>query len=143
MSDYLLTGFAALMVMLVLVVWLLIDHIRLKRRYRILAEHVNNHNRDIAGLCTAAVTVDSRLSGADDVLQSLSAKLADYDIREELEQIVREDKPESGDDAEPSYQNAIARARAGADAAELMQRFGLSRDEAALLIRLHGINSRP
>jgi len=36
----------------------------------------------------------------------------------------------------------IQRVRQGADVAELMQQFGLSRDEAVLLIRLHGTQSK-
>jgi Protein of unknown function (DUF2802) len=36
------------------------------------------------------------------------------------------------------YSLAIQKARSGANVSELMQNSGLSQDEAALLIRLHG-----
>lgn len=129
MTHFLLAGLAALIVIFALVVWLIIEHLKLKRQYRILADHVSNHNRDIAGLCSAAVTVDSRLTGADDLLQTLAEKLSDYELKDEAEQTCYTDHP---------YHEVIQRVRQGADVAELMQRFGLSRDEAVLIIRLHG-----
>lgn len=127
MTHYLLAGLAVLIVIFALIAWLIVEHLKLKRQYQILTDHVNNHNRDIAGLCSAAVTVDNRLSGADDSLKTLAEKLADYELREEAEQ---------------PYHNVIQQVRQGADAAELMQKFGLSRDEAVLLIRLHGTQSK-
>ncbi|MGR9117015.1 MAG: DUF2802 domain-containing protein [Gammaproteobacteria bacterium] len=123
MNHYLIAGLAALIAVIALLAWLIIEHLRLKRQLRALADRVDNQNRDIAGLCSAAVTVDSRLTGADDLLKSLAEKLTDYELKEEAEQ---------------PYHNVIQRVRQGADAAELMQQFGLSRDEAVLLIRLHG-----
>jgi hypothetical protein len=133
MTHFLLAGLAALIVIFALVVWLIIEHVKLKRQFRILADHVNNHNRDIAGLCSAAVTVDTRLTGADDLLKTLAEKLSDYELKEEADQTYSADQP---------YHNVIQRVRQGADVAELMQQFGLSRDEAVLLIRLHGAQSK-
>ena len=128
MTHFLLAGLAMLFIVIfALIAWLIIAYLKLKRQYRILADHVNNHNRDIAGLCSAAVTVDARMTGADELLNALVEKLSDDEIEE---------------DAEQPYQNAIQRVRQGANAAELMQKFGLSRDEAVLLIRLHGSQSQ-
>ena len=127
MTEILITGFAALLgVMLILLAWLTIDHLKLKRNYQALAEHLNNHNRDIVGLCSASVGIDNRLAEADALLKELSEKIADFEQREE------EAKP---------YHAIIQKVRSGADVAELMQKFGVSRDEAALLIRLHGAQS--
>lgn len=123
MTPYLVAVCAALSIIVLVLIWLTVEHLKLKREFRILAEHVNNHNRDIAGLCSAAVTVDSRLTGADDLLKNLAEKLSDYEHKEEADQ---------------PYHNVIQRVRQGADVAELIQKFGLSRDEAVLLIRLHG-----
>ncbi|GAB4264357.1 MAG: hypothetical protein Kow0065_15090 [Methylomicrobium sp.] len=124
MIDQLTAGFAiALAVMFIALVWLTIEHFKLKRNYRAIAEHLNNHNRDIVGLCTASVGIDNRLLQMEMAIDDLAKKIADFEQREE------EAKP---------YHAIIQRVRNGADAAELMQKFGISRDEAGLLIRLHG-----
>lgn len=123
MDDFLFAGLAVLCVILILLVWLAVDHLKLKRDYRALAEHLNNHNRDIVGLCSASVGVDNRLAEADALLKELSEKIADFEQREE------EAKP---------YHAIIQKVRSGADVAELTRKFGISRDEAVLLIRLHG-----
>lgn len=123
MNEILYAGLAVLGIMAILLVWLAIDHIRLKRSYRSLAEHLNNHNRDIVGLCTTSVDVDNHLSEIAERLKELSEKVRDFESREE------EAKP---------YHAIIQRVRSGADVAELTQKFGISRDEAVLLIRLHG-----
>ena len=122
MSHFLLAGFTAILVIFVMVVWLIIQYIKLKREFMSLAEHVSNHNRDIAGLCSAAVTVDTRLAETDDLLQRLAEKVTEYERQEEA--------------AQP-YHSVIQQVRNGADVAELVKNFGLSRDEAVLLIRLH------
>lgn len=124
MTEILIPGLAAILgVMLIFLLWLTMDHLKLKRNYRALAEHLNNHNKDIVGLCTASVGVDSRLAEANAMINELSEKIADFEQREE------EAKP---------YHAIIQKVRSGADVAELTQKFGISRDEAVLLIRLHG-----
>lgn len=124
MTEILIPGLAAILgVMLIFLLWLTMDHLKLKRNYRALAEHLNNHNKDIVGLCTASVGVDSRLAEANAMINELSEKIADFEQREE------EAKP---------YHAIIQKVRGGADVAELTQKFGISRDEAVLLIRLHG-----
>lgn len=127
MTQVLIAGAAAVVAVFALVVWLIVEHLQLKRQVRMLADRVEDHHRDIAGLCSAAVTVDSRLLGNDDLLKNLAEKLADYELKEAAEQ---------------PYHNVIQRVRQGADVTELMQKFGLSRDESVLLIRLHGTQSK-
>lgn len=123
MNEILYAGLAVMCVISILLVWLTFDHIKLKRRYRALAEHLNNHNLDIVGLCSASVGVDNRLAETAELLKELTEKIDDFEQREE------ESKP---------YHAIIQKVRSGADVAELTQEFGISRDEALLLIRLHG-----
>ena len=107
----------------VVMIWLVRENLKIKRNHQYLLDYVNNINRDIAGLCSAAVTVDSQLSSNEEQMKSLLEKLADYDQQETV--------------ARP-YHGVIQKVREGADIAQLMQECRISRDEAALLIRLHG-----
>ncbi|MGR9054120.1 MAG: DUF2802 domain-containing protein, partial [Gammaproteobacteria bacterium] len=127
MTLTLIAAAAAVFVLTAWNAWLTFAYLKLKREIRFLNARVEGHNSDIAGLCSAAVTVDSRLTGADDLLKNLAAKLSEA---------------ETGEAAEQSYQHVLESVRQGADEAELMQRFDISRDEAALLIRLHGAQSK-
>ena len=104
-------------------VWLVRTHLKLKHDYQILADIVHGHNNDIADLCTAVLTADGRIAATDEQISALCAKIADYQHNE------------------PSthpYSLVIQKVRSGASVSELMQNSGLSQDEAALLIRLHG-----
>lgn len=104
-------------------VWLVRTHLKLKHDYLILANIVHGHNNDIADLCTAVLTADGRIAATDKQIGALCAKIADYQHNE------------------PSthpYSLVIQKVRSGASVSELMQNSGLSQDEAALLIRLHG-----
>ena len=104
-------------------VWLVRTHLKLKHDYQILANIVHGYNNDIADLCTAVMTADGRIADTDEQISVLCAKIADYQHNE------------------PSthpYSLVIQKVRSGASVSELMQKSGLSQDEAALLIRLHG-----
>jgi hypothetical protein len=104
-------------------VWLVRTHLKLKHDYQILADIVRGHNNDIADLCTAVLTADGHIAATDEKISVLYAKIADYQHNE------------------PSthpYNLVIQKVRSGASVSELMQNSGLSQDEAALLIRLHG-----
>jgi len=104
-------------------VWLVRTHLKLKHDYQILADIVRGHNNDIADLCTAVLTADGHIAATDEQISVLYAKIADYQHNE------------------PSthpYSLIIQKVRSGASVSELMQNSGLSQDEAALLIRLHG-----
>jgi hypothetical protein len=104
-------------------VWLVRSHLKLKHNYRILADIVHGHNNDIADLCTAVLTADGSIAATNEQVSALCAKITDYQHNE------------------PSthpYSLVIQKVRSGASVSELMQNSGLSQDEAALLIRLHG-----
>lgn len=119
------TGVVSLVVLVL--VWVVRKYLKLKIDYEDLAEIVHGLNNDVRDLYTATLTVDERISATDEQINSLSAKVSDF-------------QP-----VEPSnhaYSLAIQKVRSGASVSELMQTAGLSQDEAALLIRLHGSKSR-
>lgn len=116
--------------MAVALAWLVRVQLKLRRDYQVLNDMVQGHSNDIAGLCSAALTIDSRIAEVDNRIEvtdgyidDLAAKLAD------VEQHDQSSHPYSGD---------IRKVRSGASVDELMKNSGLSHDEAALLIRLHG-----
>ncbi|TRX00474.1 DUF2802 domain-containing protein [Candidatus Methylobacter oryzae] len=122
-------------VMFAVLCWLVRGQLKLKNDYQALNDIVQGNSNDIAGLCSAALTVDSRIAAVDsqitatyEQIDDLAAKLA------EVEQIDQSSHPYSGD---------IRKVRSGASVNELMQNSGLSHDEAALLIRLHGSKTQP
>lgn len=119
-----------IVVMLALLFWLVRTQLKLKSDYQALNDIVHGNSNDIAGLCSAALMVDSRIATVDNriavtdgQIDDLAAKIAD------AEQHEQSDHPYSID---------IRKVRSGASIHELMQSSGLSHDEAALLIRLHG-----
>jgi len=110
-------------IVVILLVWLVRTHLKLKHDYQILADVVHGHNNDIADLCAAALAADGHMAATDEQISILCAKISDYQHNE------------------PSthpYSLVIQKVRSGASVSELMQNSGLSQDEAALLIRLHG-----
>lgn len=124
-----------IIIMLVVLFWLVRTQLKLKHDYQVLNDIVHGNSNDIAGLCSAALTVDSRIAtvdsriaAADGYIDDLAAKIAD------VEQNDQSSHPYSGD---------IRKVRSGASVNELMQNSGLSHDEAALLIRLHGSKNQP
>jgi hypothetical protein len=121
--------------MLLALFWLARGQLKIKRDYQLLSDIVHGNSNDIAGLCSAALTIDSRIATVDnriavtdEQIDDLAAKLAD------VEQNDQSSHPYSGD---------IRKVRSGASVDELMQNSGLSHDEAALLIRLHGSKTQP
>ncbi|HEY8160127.1 MAG TPA: DUF2802 domain-containing protein [Methylobacter sp.] len=126
---------AIIVVMLAAFFWLVRAQLRTKHDYQVLNDIVHGNCNDIAGLCSAALTVDSRIATVDnriavtdEQIDDLAAKIA------EVEQNDQSSHPYSGD---------IRKVRSGASVNELMQNSGLSHDEAALLIRLHGSKTQP
>ncbi len=105
-------------------VWLVQEQKNLRQDYKTLSDSIERNNRDIAGLCSAAVTVDTKLSDFDKQAKDLLEKIDNF---EQYEQ-------QTGQ----PYHSAIQRVRNGADAAELIQQCGLSKEEAMLLIRMQG-----
>ena len=114
-------------IVVIVLAWLVRTHLKLKHDYQALADIVHGNNNDIADLCTAVLTADGRIAATNEQINDLCAKIADYQHNE------------------PSthpYSMAIQKVRSGASVSELMQNSGLSQDEAALLIRLHGSKAR-
>ncbi|MDF1584545.1 MAG: DUF2802 domain-containing protein [Methyloprofundus sp.] len=106
--------------------WLALEQQKLKRMNQVLAEQIDSMSKDITGLCSAAVTVDSRIAISTQQMADLLDKLGDYEHKES--------------EASP-YHSVIQRVRSGASAQELIKDCGLSREEAALLIKVHGSRS--
>lgn len=129
MATLIIEG-VTIVVMLMALFWLVRTQLKLKHDYQLLNDIVHGNSNDIAGLCSAALTVDSRIATVDNriavtdgQIDDLAAKIADSEQNEQS------DHPYSID---------IRKVKSGASVNDLMQNSGLSHDEAALLIRLHG-----
>ncbi len=119
-----------IVVMLVVLFWLVRAQLKLKHDYQALNDIVQSKSNAIAGLCSAALTVDSRIATVDNRIAVTDGQIDDLAAKiAEVEQNDQSSHPYSGD---------IRKVRSGASVNELMQNSGLSHDEAALLIRLHG-----
>ncbi len=124
-----------IVVMLVVLFWLVRMQLRLKHDYQVLNDIVHGNSNDIAGLCSAALTVDSRIATVDSRIAVTDGQIDDLAAKiAEVEQNDQSSHPYSGD---------IRKVRSGASVNELMKNSGLSHDEAALLIRLHGSKTQP
>jgi FtsZ-interacting cell division protein ZipA len=111
-----------MVVVIAAIFWLLNENRKLKSHYRQLLKISQRTSRDVAGLCSAAVIVDNQISINGEQLQHLLVKITEY---------------EQPDEPDQPYHSVIQKVIAGADAQQLMQECGISRDEALLLIRLH------
>ena len=99
-------------------------HQKLKRDHEDLTEIMHGHNNDIRELFATAMAIDDRMAAIDGQLRVLSAKINEFQQNETS--------------SNHPYGSVIQKVRSGASVSELMQNSGLSQDEAALLIRLHG-----
>jgi uncharacterized membrane protein YccC len=131
-SPFLMTLMAVVtgmvIIMVIVLFWLVRAHLKLKHDYQTLADVVRGHNNDITDLCAAALTADGYMAATEEQISALYAKISDYQHNE------------------PSthpYSQVIQKVHSGASVNELMQNSGLSQDEAALLIRLHGSKAQP
>lgn len=130
MIDYLLIAMGIAIALIIgALVWLARVYLRLKRDYQMLANMVQGNTQDIAGLCSAALTVDSRVTSNDKQLSDLLTQLAERQ---------QNDRHQQNDQSAHPYSGILHEVRSGASVNELMRNYGLSHDEAALLIRLHG-----
>lgn len=112
-----------LVLTLCVVFFLLISHFKLKKDYGNLLEQMSSINKDLAGLCSAAVQVDSRLAESREQVNGLVDRIENY----------------GGDDIVSSaYQSVIDKVQEGFSEQDIIKECGLSREEAALLIKLHG-----
>jgi hypothetical protein len=106
-------------------VFLAQEYRRLRKNYLSLKEEVERHRKDIAGLCSAAISVDNQLSKHN------------QQLREAGENFIRSGRSQANSE-KISYHDAIQSVRGGGGVDELMQQYYLNREEADLLIRLHG-----
>lgn len=123
-------------IMLVVLFWLVRAQLKLKYDYQVLNDIVHSNSNDISGLCSAALTVDSRIAEVDSRIAVTDGHINDLAAK------IAEVEQEGGQSAHP-YSGDIRKVRSGASVNELMQNSGLSHDEAALLIRLHGSKTPP
>lgn len=136
MADYLLPVLAGIILfILVLLAWLLRDHQKLKQELQMLEAQIQRSNEDVAGLCSAAVAVDRRLAANDSRLNSIVDQV---NTRQQpvATMVPEEPAPATG------YENVIQKIRRGIGIDELVRDCGLTRDEAVLLMRLHGGSHR-
>ena len=131
-------------VVIIVLVWLVRTHLKLKHDYQVLADAVHGNNNDIADLCAAALTADGYMAATDEQISVLCAaalKVEGHIVATE-EQIsalcAKISDYQHNESSTHPYSLTIQKVRSGASVSELMQNSGLSQDEAALLIRLHG-----
>lgn len=136
MSEYLLLVLAGVVVfVLAILVCLLRQQQTLKKQFQLLEERVQRSNEDVAGLCSAAVAVDRRLAANDSRLNSIVDQVNTQ--RQTVNSVTpAEPIPASG------YEDVIQKIRNGVGIEELVRDCGLTRDEAVLLMRLHGGSKR-
>jgi hypothetical protein len=106
-------------------IWQYFVYKQLRQNNIELKNKVDKISCDLAGICSAAVNVDTRLTTNGDLLRGL------------LEESVAPKQEESETSVQP-YQEIIEMVQKGAETSELVHQFGVSFDEADLLIRLHG-----
>lgn len=120
-----LAGMAlALVSMAVLLSWLWRRLTRLERQFQEHRQALERLGGELIDFCALSVRADEQIG-------ELAAKL------KELGEWLKE-REDQANVEEPVYQSAIERIRQGADMKELVGSLGLSREEAALLIRLYG-----
>jgi len=99
------------------------SHRKLKLEHKLMLEQMASINRDLAGLCSAAVHVDTRLAESTTQVNSLVDRIDNYG---------------SDDIVSSAYQSVIEKVQEGISEQDIIKECGLSREEAALLIKLHG-----
>ncbi len=131
MTNVQLTIILLLLVVLAVVVWLSLENRKIKQEQQNLKNNLEKINRDLAGLCSAAVNVDTRLTKNSAVLLGMVK-----DLEEILEPVAEISQAETS--ISQPYQDIIQVVKQGVKPEALVRQFGVSFDEAALLIRLHG-----
>jgi hypothetical protein len=120
-----------LLALAISLLWLLRKLYKIQKRQEVMQAQLQRTIDDVVGLCSAAVAVDRRLAVGEERLASLinaiELQQQDIDVADTIE-----------NDAQEDYSAAIQMIRQGAEAEDLVKSCGLTRDEAVLLIRLHG-----
>ncbi len=132
---WMITAGAVALVILVIVIslWLWLEHRKLKQEIRTLSAQVQRSSDDLVGLCSAAIAVDKRLEANEFRVDGLLENIEQMQVP--VPQILP-DEPE--EEHAQSYESAIEKIHQGADIDDLVRACGLTRDEAVLLVRLHG-----
>jgi hypothetical protein len=113
-------------------IWLCFAYQKLTRNHNKLNNEIDRMNRDLVGISSAAVEVDKQLSYNGDVLQGILKELAES-------QEIAAPKENASEASVNPYQEIINMVQKGTEPSELVRHFGVSYDEADLLIRLHGV----
>jgi hypothetical protein len=111
------------------------SHLKLKFNYQVLTEFMQNLNNDITELYTFAQSIDDYKSITDQQMNHLYKKITET---KSTPQVNSQINTPSNESSNHPYNLVIQQVRNGANVNDLMQNSGLSQDEAALLIRLHG-----
>jgi len=134
------------LILTVALVWLAQKYGKLKREYAEMAQIVQGLNTACSDLHTSAMTVNERFTAAnirmtalDNHINRLAEKIDDVALEQFQAQLQARPAPDA-----PNHPSGVAiqKVQGGASVSELMQSAGLSQDEAALLIRLHGSKAR-
>ncbi|OQW70978.1 MAG: hypothetical protein BVN35_17425 [Proteobacteria bacterium ST_bin11] len=132
MSEYFLLVLAGVVLfVLVILVRLMRQQQALKQQIQVLDTRVQRSNEDLAALCSAAVAVDRRLAASDSRLNSIVDQV---NTQRQVPTSVRPSEPTPA----TGYEDVIQKIRNGVGIEELVRDCGLTRDEAVLLMRLHG-----
>ena len=137
--DIMMIVMAVMIVMVVIktiaLIVLIRSHLKLKFNYKVLTEFMQNHNNDITELYTFAQGVDDYKSITDQQMNRLYKKITET---KSIPQVNGQINTPSNEPSNHPYNLVIQQVRNGANVNDLMKNSGLSQDEAALLIRLHG-----
>ncbi len=135
LTTVIIAVLGGLMIIIVSVlIWLIRKYLKLKNDYEEVVEIVHGLNNDFRELYHSTLTVDERVIATD-----LRINALDHQMSRLAEKMTDSHQHES---SSHPYSLAIQKVRSGASVNELMQTSGLSQDEAALLIRLHGSKTR-
>jgi uncharacterized coiled-coil protein SlyX len=114
---------------------------RLQHSQKLLEDQVRRNHEDIAGLCSAAVEVDQYLARNQAHINALTEYINDLQYQQpepEPQPQAIPSKPNQNDQLLQGYDKAIQKIRGGLGVDDLVKECGLTRDEAVLLMRLHG-----
>jgi hypothetical protein len=143
MNDSVFLGFVV--VAIILFALMTVSIFRLKREHKILkqavqalTEQIQRSSDDVAGLCSAAVAVDRRLSVYESCLRDMQKSVESQQAQAVFQPEYDRESIGDVENEEPKvYEKAIERIRRGSTIDELVRSCGLTRDEAVLLMRLH------
>ncbi len=162
MNEVLLSSVILILLIILILLWLIFEHYKLKKKLAFLQQYMEQQQMDLSALCETAVIVDSKVLKVEESIKQpvehysvpLQQQVVEAEIVQQTEeidpvQVLAEEPPVDEQELEVEqeadseqfvqpYQQAIQAVKQGMDVEQLMQDFALSRDEALLLIRLHG-----